>query len=206
LILHYIFDPLCGWCYGAAPLLHAASELNGVQICLHAGGMMMGSNRQPAAAIRKFVIAHDARMSQMSGQPIGAQYRDVFLQDPEAMFDSEPPTVAILAAEESGNGLRMLERIQQARFVEGRHIARPAVLRELAEELEIAGFESAYARWDGAKTLEHIEASRALLHQVGGQGFPTFVLETERGLRMIESASYLGRVEPWRAMLKTLLA
>ncbi|MEG1327174.1 MAG: DsbA family protein, partial [Janthinobacterium sp.] len=22
--LHYIFDPLCGWCYGAAPLVEAA--------------------------------------------------------------------------------------------------------------------------------------------------------------------------------------
>jgi putative protein-disulfide isomerase len=22
--LHYIFDPLCGWCYGAAPLVAAA--------------------------------------------------------------------------------------------------------------------------------------------------------------------------------------
>lgn len=23
-VLHYIYDPLCGWCYGAAPLVRAA--------------------------------------------------------------------------------------------------------------------------------------------------------------------------------------
>ena len=25
--LHYVYDPLCGWCYGAAPLLEAAADL-----------------------------------------------------------------------------------------------------------------------------------------------------------------------------------
>ena len=24
MILHYIYDPLCGWCYGAKPLVQAA--------------------------------------------------------------------------------------------------------------------------------------------------------------------------------------
>ena len=203
MLLHYIYDPLCGWCYGSAPLLAAAQD-EGFKIALHAGGMMMGPNRQRASTIRQFVLTHDQRMSEMSGQPIGDAYRNDFLSDPEAVFDSEPPTVAILAAEESGNGLHMLERIQRARFIEGRHIAKPAVLAELADELEIAEFENAYDRWVGAKTMQHIETSRALLHKVGGQGFPTFVLESNGGLRMLNSATYLGRVEPWRAMLKTL--
>ena len=201
MLLHYIYDPLCGWCYGSAPRL-AAAEQEGFEIVLHAGGMMMGPNRQPASAIRQFVLTHDARMSQMTGQPIGAAYRDVFLNDPTAMFDSEPPIVAILAAEESG--LRMLDRIQRARFLKGLHIARPEVLRELAEELQIPNFDAAYDRWNGAKTYEHIEASRALLREVGGQGFPTYVLEKDGNLRTLDSATYLGRVEAWRAMLKTL--
>jgi putative protein-disulfide isomerase len=185
--------------------LLAAAQQDGFQIALHAGGMMMGPNRQRAAAIREFVVTHDRRMSQMTGQPIGAEYRDVFLRDPDAMFDSEPPTVAILAAEESRNGLRMLERIQRARFVEGKHIAQPTVLWELAEELAIPSFESGYRQWDGEKTMEHVNASRALLHKVGGQGFPTFVLESEHGLQMVESSSHLGRVEAWRSMLKALV-
>ena len=28
--LHYIFDPLCGWCYAAGPMLNALSERFGV--------------------------------------------------------------------------------------------------------------------------------------------------------------------------------
>ena len=30
--LHYIFDPLCGWCHGAAPLVDAAQAADGFHV------------------------------------------------------------------------------------------------------------------------------------------------------------------------------
>ena len=30
--LHYFFDPLCGWCYGIAPLIKAAAALSDVTL------------------------------------------------------------------------------------------------------------------------------------------------------------------------------
>ena len=44
--LHYLFDPLCGWCYGVAPLIAAAAGVPGLEIELHGGGMLTGSNRR----------------------------------------------------------------------------------------------------------------------------------------------------------------
>lgn len=38
--LHYFYDPLCGWCYGASPLLQAVAALPGVSVEMHAGGML----------------------------------------------------------------------------------------------------------------------------------------------------------------------
>ena len=46
--LHYIFDPLCGWCYGASPLIEAARHVNGLDIALHAGGLMTGPTGSPS--------------------------------------------------------------------------------------------------------------------------------------------------------------
>ena len=136
-ILHYIYDPLCGWCYGAAPLVEAARAVPGLAIALHGGGMMAGSNRQPVTdALRRYVMPHDERIAGLSGQPFGADYFDGLLRDGGAVFDSEPPTTAILAAENlAGRGLDLLKRIQRAHYVEGRRIADPAVLRELAAEI-----------------------------------------------------------------------
>lgn len=65
--LHYIFDPLCGWCYGAAPLVKAAQSLPGLKIVPHAGGMMTGNNRrQITDEWRNYVIPHDKRIAEMT--------------------------------------------------------------------------------------------------------------------------------------------
>lgn len=52
--LHRIFDPLCGWCCGASPLVGAAREF--VPIHPHAGGVMAGAQRQGVTPqLRDFV-------------------------------------------------------------------------------------------------------------------------------------------------------
>lgn len=201
--LHYIFDPLCGWCYGASPLVAAARER--LPVRLHAGGMMTGAQRQPVTPqLRQYVLAHDERIAQLSGQPFGEAYRNGLLRDAGAVFDSEPPITAILAAEAlAGRGLDLLQRLQRAHYVEGRRIADAAVLAALASEigLDPAAFTASAASLRGAATAEHIARSRALLAQAGGHGFPTFVLEEGRALRRIDVSPFIGQVERWRAWL-----
>ncbi len=204
--LHYIFDPLCGWCYGAAPLLEAARAVPGLTVALHGGGMMTGSNRrQITPAWRGYVLPHDRRIEQLSGQPFGDAYINGLLNDTTAMMDSEPPITAILAAEAlAGMGLDMLHRVQRAHYVDGLRIADLPVLVTLAQELGLDGaaFEAAYARQAGAATQQHIDASRALLAQVGGQGFPTFVLDDGTGaMSVIDIGEFLGQPAKLQAKL-----
>ena len=196
-ILHYIYDPLCGWCYGAAPLVDAARAVPGLAIAIHGGGMMAGSNRQPVTdALRRYVMPHDERIAGLSGQPFGADYFDGLLRDGGAVFDSEPPTTAILAAENlAGRGLDLLKRIQRAHYVEGRRIADPAVLRDLAAEigLDADAYAAAQADAAGAATLDHrakpppAVADRRL-------GLPTFALERKGGYACwSRAATWAGR-------------
>ena len=205
-VLHYIFDPLCGWCYGAAPLVAAARAVPGLTVTFHGGGMMTGSNRrQITPAWRGYVLPHDRRIEQLSGQPFGDAYLNGLLNDTTAMMDSEPPITAILAAEAlAGLGLDMLQRVQRAHYVEGLRIADLPVLVDLAQQLGMDGaaFEAAYAQQAGAATQQHIAASRALLGQVGGQGFPTFVLDDGAGkLSVIDIGAFLGQPGKLQARL-----
>lgn len=201
--LHYFHDPLCGWCYAASPLVAVARSL--LELRLHAGGLMIGAGRRPVTPqLRDFVLPHDRRIAQLSGQPFGTAYTEGLLRDAAAVFDSQPPTTAVLAAQQLvGRGAEMLERIQRAHYVEGRRIAEPAVLAELAADLGIdaAAFRAAFERWNGQATLDHIAHSRALLAEVGGQGFPTFVLERDGQRQLVDSAAFLGRPERWREWL-----
>jgi putative protein-disulfide isomerase len=200
--LHYIHDPLCGWCYGAAPLVAAARAA--LPVVLHGGGMMTGARRQPVTpALRAYVMPHDQRIAALSGQPFGAAYFEGLLRDGGAVFDSEPPTTAILAADTlGGRGAELLARIQLAHYVEGRRIADDTVLADLAAGigLHAAAFSEAFGRLRGAATQAHIADTRALLAQVGGGGFPTFVLERrgadgQRQFERIDAQAWYGRPE-----------
>lgn len=203
--LHYIFDPLCGWCYGAAPLIEAARKVNGLDIALHAGGLMTGSDRQPVTeGLRRYVIEHDQRIGALTGQPFGDAYLNGLLRDTGAVLDSEPPIGAILAADLlGGRGLDMLERIQKAHFVEGRRVADRGVLVGLAADIGLpeATFKPMLEKVAGPTVAKHIAASRDLLRRVGGQGFPIFVFDAGRGLLTLDAARHFGHVPAWQQTL-----
>jgi putative protein-disulfide isomerase len=207
--LHYIHDPLCGWCYAAAPLIAAARELPGLRIALHGGGMMTGASRRTITPQwRDYVIPHDKRIAQATGQPFGEAYFEGLLRDAGAVMDSAPPTTAILAAEElAGRGLDMLHSVQRAHYVEGRRIADKDVLAQLAQELDLdpARFAEATRRLEGAATEQHFSDSRKWLARVGGQGFPTVALEHADGaVQRLEVGAWLGAVDGWRDHLRKL--
>lgn len=202
-ILHYLYDPLCGWCYGAAPLVRAARDV--LPVRPRSGGMMAGAQRQAVAPqLRAYVQPHDQRIAQLSGQPFGPAYTDGLLCDNGAVFDSEPPTAAMLAAEQlAGRGLDMLARLQVAHYEEGRRIAEPSVLVELAASLglDAAAFAATLTQLSGGAVQAHFRETRAFMAQVGSHGFPTFVLETAEGLQSIDISAYLGHPREFQERL-----
>ena len=194
MIVHYIYDPLCGWCYGAKPLVEAAQKV--IPVVAHAGGMMSGANRQRVSPqLRNYVMPHDRRIAEYTGQPFGEAYFEGLLRDDTAVFDSTPPIAAVMAAESiDGGGVQMLGRLQTAHYVEGRRIADSATLLELAVERGYAqeDFRLAFESMD---TEAHIKATRRLLAQLGGQGFPTLALEQDGQFTLIDISPWLGKAQ-----------
>jgi putative protein-disulfide isomerase len=45
-VLHYLYDPFCGWCYGAAPMVSAAREIPDLKIQAHGVGLLSGDKVQ----------------------------------------------------------------------------------------------------------------------------------------------------------------
>jgi len=202
--LHYLYDPLCGWCYGAAPLVKAARKV--VSVRAHGGGMMTGLRRQPVTPqLRGYVMPHDARIAQLSGQHFGEAYANGLLRDTTAVFDSEPPTAAILAAEAlAGRGLDLLAALQEAHYVEGRRIADRTVLIGVATDLGLlhAEFADALDRQTGAAVQAHFVETRALMAQVGAQGFPSFALDIGGVMTGVDVSRYLGRPQEFQDWLR----
>jgi len=176
-VLHYIYDPLCGWCYGAEPLVWAASKVDGLALRMHAGGLWPQPTRLPDH-MRRYIQQADARVGQMSGQPYGEPYLNGLLFDPELVLESRPVISAVLAAQALApdKALSMLRAIQHAHYERGQHVVRDETLREIAAEIGLDAAAFAEAR-NAAPVDEHIAQSQELMNNVGAQGFPTFVLQ-----------------------------
>ena len=201
--LHYIYDPLCGWCYAVSPLVRAAREV--LPVVGHGGGMLTGARRQPISPEwRDYVTPKDHHISQLTGQVFGRAYKEGLLRDYSAILDSEPPITGVLAAEDlAGRGLDFLEAVQKAHYSEGRRVADLAVLKDIAGELGLkhTAFKAAYERFSGERTRSHFVQSRRLLAAVGGDGFPTFVLERGGAYTPVDYDRYLSDPTGWMRAL-----
>lgn len=195
-VLHYIYDPLCGWCYGAAPLLEAARQLPGIAIELHAGGLWMGANRPAMGkALRDYVRPHDERIQALTGQPFGDRYFHELLLTPDRQLDSEPPIRAILAVVASGgDGLQMLTRIQQSHYRDGNWIGDLHPLAELAAEQDIER-QDFDQRYQAVALADHLATSQPWLQRLGARGYPTLGIEISGRLMPLAISDYFGNPE-----------
>lgn len=203
-ILHYLYDPLCGWCYGAASLVKAARNV--LSIHAHGGGMMSGDRAQRVTLqLRNYVLPHDRQIARTTGQPFGAAYFDGLLRDTTAVFDSTPPIAAMLAAEKiGGRGLDLIARLQTAHYVEGRRIADDTVLVEMAGAigLESTAFVRALEAAKRGEVHSHIAETRRLMAEIGGQGFPTFALESAGRIKILSVSKFFGRPDELSVWLR----
>lgn len=176
-VLHYIYDPLCGWCYGAEPLAWAASTVGGLDIALHAGALWPQPTQLPEST-RRYIQQADARIAQMSGQKFGAPYLDGLLLDATMVLDSRPTIAAVLAAQslDPDKALPMLKGIQHAHYELGRRVVEEGTLGDIAAECGL-NRDAFNAALHSVAVDAHIEESRQLMAQVGAQGFPTFLLQ-----------------------------
>lgn len=192
--LHYVHDPLCGWCYAAEPLVQAATAA-GMRVVLHGGGLWDVPTHVPEDK-RRMMREADSRIARLTGQPFGPAYLDGLLAAPGTVWHSRPTIAAILAAErlKSGLALPMMAALQRAHYVEGRAVVSEGVLTDLAVELGLPA--AAFATLLREIPVDrHIDETRAFMRRLGLGGFPGFLLEEEGEFSLLAHEHLYGRPE-----------
>lgn len=204
--LHYINDPLCGWCYAAAPLISAAAEIPQLNIQLHCGGLWINEHRRPLGkALRDYVKQLDERIHLLTGQPFGERYFNELLLDSSRVLDSEPLIHAMLAVEKAGgSALRMLQRIQQTHYRDGIWTGSIAVLAELAVEQNINAEQFIRAK-EQVNVMAHINATQKLMARLGVSGYPSIALQTGDTWQVIALNSLLGKPDAFKKHLEKMI-
>ena len=72
--VHYFFDPMCGWCYGATPLAEILQVAPNINLVLHAGGMIQ--RREMDEGFRTMAQNFDKKIALHTGQLFSKDYHD----------------------------------------------------------------------------------------------------------------------------------
>lgn len=174
----YLFDPLCGWCYAAAPALKYLQGVEGIDVKLAPTGLFAGAGARPMdAQFAAYAWANDQRIQQLTGQPFTQAYRDHILGAANGRFDSGPATLALTAVAQTApeRELDALHALQHARYVEGRDNADPAVIADVLCSLGLqAAAAVLHEPHDAlrAALLERVASARATMQLLGAQGVP----------------------------------
>lgn len=193
--LHYIFDPLCGWCYGAGAALGAVVETRLVQLRLWPSGLFSGDGARPMDdAFAAYAWSNDQRIQRLTHRLFSERYRAEVLSDRRQMFDSGPASVALTAVMQSQpeRELQALEAIQRARYVDGQDVTRPDTLAAILEGLGLRQAALRLTQPDASLPDAHRERmaeAQSMLRKFGARGVPTFIVEREGGRQLLNASS-----------------
>ena len=183
----YLFDPLCGWCYGASPMIERL-RLAGIDVRLLPTGLFSGSGaREMDASFAAYAWSNDQRIERLSGQQFSENYRSEVLNKPGSLFDSSAATLAV------------------TRYVTGLDITNVALLADL---LSSEGFADA-ARSLSEGSTELLDANRQLVSQGqdlfrrhGANGVPALVIERNGHQRLLDASALFSSYENLMAHLQ----
>lgn len=183
--LLYVMDPMCSWCWGFAPVFDALAgqaRAAGVEAQLLVGGLRPGTREALDAATRGYILEHWRAVAARTGQPF--RFEGAL---PEGfVYDTEPACRALVTVRQHDPARvwPLLRAIQQAFYVEGRDVSRPAVLVELAEAAGVPRQAFAEA-FDSAALREATQADFRRTQNLGIAGFPTLLAERDGQLALL---------------------
>lgn len=203
--VHYFFDPMCGWCYGASSLVEILAKMPEFEIIYHPGGMI--PKRAIEQSFRQHILQADSQIAAITKAHFGDVYKARVTGEGDFVVDSYATTRAFLVGQEMGiEAHKMLENIQKAHYQDGMHLDELDVLAELAVSL---GLDKAIWNEKMAasepKMMDAIEESHQLMSQMQVSGYPTLIIEKEGQLTRLAHSFYYGKPAEWKNHLTSLV-
>ena len=206
--VRYFFDPLCGWCYGAASALKMLQGQPDISVNLAPVGLFADEASRPMdAGMAAYAWANDQRIQALTGQVFSPAYRDQVLGDATRSFDSGPATRALTAVQlfEPARELDTLHALQHARYVDGLATSDPAVVVALLHRLGLQAAAQALQAGDTGllnQARERMKKARSAWQQLGLQGVPALQVQAAGGSRLVTGQALYGAPEALLSLVR----
>lgn len=194
----YVYDALCGWCYGFSPVMEAFYERHreAFDFEVYSGGMVMGERIGPIGEVAGYIRQAYRVVEERTGVRFGQSFLEGVLEPGTVTFSSEPPALAMTAFRElrpdavvpfSGDLLRAVYRDGIA----------PTDFDEYGKRAANYGLdpEEFVARMQEEETRLRTQADFQEVARMGVSGFPTLIYDDGRMHRLSHGYMPLEQLE-----------
>ncbi len=194
----YLFDPLCGWCYGASPAVQKLGQHAAIQLELAPTGLFASTGgRTMDTAFADYAWSNDVRIEKLTGQRFTEEYRTQVLGKPGSRFDSATTTLALTAVALTApqRELEVLKVLQEARYVHALDTSTQPVVEKLLRDMGLSTAADRLAAGDTellAANAARVHKAQGLMRSFGAQGVPTLIVKDDNGSRLLRGNALYG--------------
>lgn len=207
--LTYLFDPLCGWCYGASPVVQQLVQQPNIQLQLAPTGLFSGTGgRVMDAGFADFAWSNDLRIQKLSGQRFTEVYHKQVLGQPGIRFDSGAATLALTAVSltEPERELATLKLLQEARYVDGQDTSELTAVANILHKHGLVRAAELVQTSDAqlmATNNTRVQQAQQRMRSLGAQGVPALVLSQDGTQRLLRSDLLFGHIDTLLSAITT---
>lgn len=177
--LLYVYDALCGWCYGFSPVIRQLYERYGDQIdfTVLSGGMITGNRIGPLSQMRAYIQGAYKTVEERTGIRFGDGYLNGLLLKDDYISDSTRPGAAmtLFKAILPDRAIQFAADLQRAHHFDGMDLNVDANYGPLVESYGIDPEEFVAHIGDEA-ILQQTEQEFGLVASYGINGFPSVIV------------------------------
>jgi putative protein-disulfide isomerase len=178
--LIYVYDALCGWCYGFSPVMQEFYEKykNELEFEVISGGMITGSRIGAIGDVAPYISWAYKDVENATGVKFGDHFLNDVLKKGTAIFTSIPPSVALSVFKkmQPEKSVAFAGRLQKAIYYDG---IEPENLNEygsLAQEFGLEG-DLFVQKMQETSFIQLATQDFEKSKNLGVTGFPTVFLE-----------------------------
>ena len=184
-ILYYVHDPMCSWCWAFVPTWTKIQDAlkDRIEIRYLLGGLAPDSAQIMPKEMQDAIGGYWKTIEQ---RVPGTQFNHDFWTLCQPRRSTYPSCRAVIAARKQKSELEkpMILAIQKAYYLQAKNPSDDPVLTELAIDLGLDG--ELFSRdLNSSETHQTFENEMRLGAEMGAQGFPSLILQTSAGYRYI---------------------
>jgi len=181
MILYYVHDPMCSWCWGFRATWHTIREnLHGsIDVIYLLGGLAADSDDIMPKAMQADIAGYWRKIQKHIP---GTQFNFDFWARCQPRRSTYPACRAVIAARKQVKNIEysMIEAIQYAYYLNAKNPSDKSVLVDLAESLKLD--KQRFINDLNSKETQAELAQEIIFSQkIGAQGFPSLILKTKKG-------------------------